>query len=91
MELRPMRGGMSISRDEWLTALGEAAIPKDDPTAITVSEMAQMLGVGRMAAYRRLLTLVDQGKATTTQKQVTFPSGLTKRVAAYKLVKAKKK
>lgn len=78
---------MQISRDEWLEAIGEASIPKDDPTAVTVLELAKMLGIGRMAAYRRVLSLIEQGKATVTQKTVAFPSGLTKRVTAYKLVK----
>lgn len=75
----------TITRDEWLRALGEARIPLD-PTAITVMELAAMLGVGREAAYRRILRLMKEGKATATRKMVTFTSGVTKPVAAYKLV-----
>lgn len=75
-----------ISRDEWLAAIGDTHQPSDQ-TAITVVELAKMLGVGRMSAYRHILRLVEEGKATPAVKLVTFASGVTKRVTAYKLVK----
>jgi predicted ArsR family transcriptional regulator len=79
----------AISRDEWLKAMGEAAAPPD-PDAVTVPEIAALLGMTRHTAYRHVLRLVDEGKAVPTFKRATGRSGVTKRVQAYKLVKATK-
>lgn len=76
----------AITRDEWLAALGESVAPCD-PDALTVRELAAMFGIGRNAAYQRVLRLVAEQRATAAVKLVTFPSGVTKRVAAYRLVK----
>ncbi len=80
----------SISRDEWLKALNEAGYQdgQDDPTAITVPEFAQMLGVNRQAAIRRLNTLVATGKATRTRKWSRYTDGRSVLMLAFKLAKA---
>lgn len=80
----------TINRDEWLKALGDAAKPPDQ-NAVTVMELAAMLGVGRMAAYRHMLRLRDEGKAEPTTKSIMLCSGHSKRVTAYRLLKPTKK
>ena len=75
-----------ISRDEWLKALGDAIEPPD-PDAVTLAELAALLGVDRQMAYRHVKKLIKDGKAAIAVKYATTASGLTKRVAAYRLVK----
>lgn len=77
------------TRDEWLKALGEAVEPCD-PTAVTVAELAEMLEIDRSSAYRHLRKLIDQGRAVQTVKRVMGPSGVGKRVPAYRLLPAQK-
>lgn len=74
-----------ISRDEWLAALGDSALPCD-PDALTVNEIAAMCSIGRQAAYLRVRQLVAEKRATVTVKLVTNSSGVTKRMPAYRLV-----
>jgi predicted transcriptional regulator len=76
----------SISRDEWLKAVGDAVQPCD-PDAITVLELAEMLKVDRQLAYRQIRRLVNEGKAIPAYKTTTTAQGVTRRVTAYKLVK----
>lgn len=79
-----------ITRDEWLKALGDAVQPLD-PTAMSIMELSAMFGIGRMATYREVLRLLKAGRAVTTVKQITGPTGISRRVPAYKLVTPKKK
>lgn len=77
-----------ITRDDWLKALGEAVEPPDQQ-ALTTTEFASMIGLGRTAARERLRRLVEQGKAVRTSKIVRAGSAAT-RCTAYKLVKGKR-
>lgn len=76
----------SITRDDWLKALGEADTP-NDPDAVTVAEFATLMGMGRMAATARLVALEKSGKATRVRKIVTCDDGRKIRVRAYTLVR----
>lgn len=78
-----------ISRDEWLSALGES-MPQPDPTAITATELAAMLGIARTTAEVRIRKLLVDKKAIRTVKLVQDSGGATRRVTAYKLVKGKR-
>jgi hypothetical protein len=78
-----------ITRDEWLSALDDATA-KCDPDAVTVRELAALLGVERKTAYLRVVRLVETGRAVATFKTSVGPSGLPRRVPAYKLVEASK-
>lgn len=85
----PQKNSVTITRDEWLDAIGESIEPAD-PNAITTTELAQLLGIGRTAARAHLARLVAEGKARITSKIVR--SGLSAtRCAAYALVKDKKR
>lgn len=75
-----------ISRDEWLAALGEAALPAD-PDALTTIELGEMFGISAQAAYRRVRALMREGRAVRTCKTITDVGGYPKRVPAYRLVK----
>lgn len=75
---------VQISRDEWLKALGDTVRPLD-PSAVTVNELAELLNIGRQAAYLRVRKLVDEGRATVAMKEVPSKHGIPKRVTAYKL------
>lgn len=79
----------TISRDEWLQALGAAAQPCD-PDALTAQEIAQQFGVSTMTAWRRVNKLIAEGRAVATVKEIATRDGHTKRVPAYKLVKPHK-
>ena len=78
-----------ISRDEWLSALGDAAAPTD-PDAQSISELCEMFQIDRMACYRRINELVKSGQAIRTWKYSRMINGAQKRVPAYRLVKAGK-
>lgn len=91
MELRPIERGITISRDEWLKALGESDVPVD-PEAVTVAEFAVEFGIALCTASRKLRRLVAEGKATQVQKFVSRQgSNGSVRVPAFKLVKGKKR
>lgn len=80
---------MSISRDEWLAALGEAVAPAD-PDAVSVDELGKLVGLRRTAAKAHADRLVTEGRAIRTVKF----NARGQRVGAYKLVtpaKAKRK
>lgn len=78
-----------ISRDEWMSALGEAEIP-NDPSALTMTEIGELLRLGRDATKERVSRLLKEGKATKAQKWATDSAGRKIRVPAYKLVKVKR-
>ena len=75
-----------ISRDEWLKAVGDAVQPCD-PTAITVKELAEALGVNDTMAFRQIKRMIKDGKALATRKRVPNAAGILRTVTAYKLVK----
>ena len=77
----------AITRDEWLAALGDAVAPVD-PDARTVAELAREFGISRASAYRRVLALVEAGRAIKTWKFAEIDGGAQgrRRVPAYKLV-----
>lgn len=81
---------MNISRDEWLKALGDAIKPLD-PDALSLAELAGVLGVDRQMAYRHMRKLLRDGKAIAVQKMSVNSQGESRRVPAYKLVKPKAK
>jgi hypothetical protein len=56
----------TISRDEWLAALGETA--ECDPNALTVWELCEQFKADRLAIQRRVRALVADGKARRTFK-----------------------
>lgn len=74
----------SITRDEWLKALGEPEA--QDPAALTVGELSAILGLGATATRDRVKRLVVDGKATRTYKRVRSSAGQLVRVPAYTLV-----
>lgn len=76
---------MTITRDEWMKALGDAVMPTD-PDAMTVRELSEMCGIGRRAMDERVRVLVEQGKAIRTRKIVRNAVGYTRRVSAYRLI-----
>lgn len=71
----------TITRDEWLKALGEAVKPCD-PDALTVRELCQRYGTGSSVMRERVNQLVQQKKAVRVWKIVE-----ARRVPAYKLIK----
>ena len=56
-----------ITRDDWLTALGLAK--PDDPDALSVKELAQLLQVSERGAGRVAARLVESGKAVEVRKR----------------------
>lgn len=79
-----------INRDAWLQALqavgGDAL--EDDPDALTAQEFADLMGMARSTAQKRLRELVEAGKAQLVTKRV--PRGLgggTYPSPAYRLTK----
>jgi hypothetical protein len=74
----------TISRDEWLQALGEAVKPVD-PDALTIQEIAAQFQIGRQSAYLQMTRLVEAGRARKTWKMVACGNG-RRRTVAYKLV-----
>ena len=76
----------AISRDEWLSALTEAGLnDQHDPDAVTVMEFAEMFGLDRQTADRRLKKLEALGKATKAKKRRAGPDGRMLWYVAYKL------
>lgn len=84
---------MSISREEWLTALNEAGFKDDehDPESITVPEFAALMGMTRITAERRLKALVTVGKAKKAYKRVVRANGAPQTLPSYRLVKPEPK
>ena len=87
MEPGPKPGG--ITRDEWLTALNEAAQPEPpaETDLKTALELAEMSGVSRHTMNIRLARLVAQGKAERTTKPFKRTNGSVITVTAYRLIK----
>lgn len=77
---------MTISRDEWLAALGAAALPLE-PDALSIRELSEMFGIPRKTTEEKMRDLVEKGKARRTVKLTTNALGHPRRVAAYVLIK----
>lgn len=77
-----------INRDDWLNALREATeAPLPESNAVSVKEFAALAGIKCChAARKRLLGLVELGKARKTTKQIRRSDGMTITVTAYELV-----
>lgn len=73
-----------ISRDEWIAALNEAQ-PVNDPAALTVTELAELIGISKPAARLRIAALVKAKRAIPTTKRVYRSI-----VPAYRLVSTPK-
>lgn len=77
-----------INRDEWLAAVkaaNEAPIPESD--AISVNEFAEIVGIERSFASKRLKRMVDAGLAERTKKAARRADGGLIWIPAYRLVK----
>lgn len=78
-----------VSREAWQRALDEvrtAEVRDDYPDAVTANEFATMVGLGRLQAYRRLLQLIEAGKAERVMKRRRMSDGGVRPVAAYRLL-----
>jgi hypothetical protein len=75
---------MSITRDDWLRALGEADCPVDD-NALTVQELMALLDLTEASAARKAKRLVEDGKAERVRKRVENAAGQRITVPAYRL------
>lgn len=79
---KPIKG---ITREEWLTALGQAELP-EDPSALTIEELRKLLGGGRESVKVRVDKLITIGKAKKVTKRILRADGASLRVTAYKLL-----
>ena len=75
-----------VSREAWIAALGQG-LPQgdDDPLALTVMELADLLGVSRNTATSRIGKLVKDGKARATHKRLLRGDGRSMIARAYRL------
>lgn len=74
----------TITRSEWLKAMGDAEIPIDDGGQ-TASEVAGELGIASSTARAKLKKLLKEGKVMVGKRRT--PTGW---VATYKLKGGKK-
>lgn len=81
---------VGINRDEWLAAVRELE-PVNDQDALTITELAALLGTKVTATRERMSKMLAEGKATRTTKLVSDNYGRSQSVPAYRLVKATKK
>jgi hypothetical protein len=76
-----------ITRDDWLNALHEAVhAPLPETDALTVVELAEVFGVGREQARRRVNVLIANGRAERTRKQIRRADGGVLSVPAFRLL-----
>lgn len=81
-----------ISRDEWLRALEAAHIAVvDDQSATTATEFADLFGLDRQSALRKLQALEKSGQATRTTKTTRGIDGRRYSSPAFKLAPGPKK
>jgi predicted ArsR family transcriptional regulator len=79
---------VAISKEQWLKALNEAQ-GENDPEALTVEEIAALLGLSKPAARGRIDLLLKQQRLVKTRKIITRDNGRPFPVLAFKLVKEK--
>lgn len=77
---------MSISREAWVAALGEVIPQEDDQDAVTVIELAALLGCCRNTAQTHAAQLVKEGKARETYKRGRRSDGRPCIARAYRLI-----
>ena len=77
-----------ITRDDWLSAVKEATVevPLPESDALTMQELADLLGCKRTAARLRLKVLIGNGRAVRTTKLVRRSDGSVTALPAYRLV-----
>lgn len=77
-----------ISRDEWLRALEDAGISdtEDDQEALTMEELAALLGIPRQTAMHRIKKLAEMGKVKRTHKWGTNSYGRRMHYVAWRLL-----
>ena len=81
---------MTITRDEWLSALREAEGDEpNDPSLLTACEYADLIGVCATTARAHLRRLVAGGKAVRLSKRIRGIDNKRRIVPAWRL-KAKK-
>lgn len=79
---------MSISRDDWMAAVREAAqSPLPESDAVSIRELADLLGVDKSTADRHVKRLLHVGKAERTTKLTRTAIGTIMRVTAYRLLR----
>ena len=75
-----------INRDEWLAAVKDAeATPLPESGALTLQEVAAIIGLKRQAAELRVKLMLQAGTATKTTKQIRRTDGHIVTVTAYRL------
>lgn len=78
---------MSVTREAWLAAVGEVApVPECHDEALTVTELAELLGLRRSAMKERMPALIKAGKARRVSKRVYDVMGRPQVVPAYLLI-----
>lgn len=77
---------MSISREAWLAAVGDAIPQEDDQDAVTVTELAELLNCSRNTAQKQAIRLVKEGKARETHRRITRGDGRCMTSRAYRLL-----
>lgn len=78
-----------ITRDDWLKAVADIdlrPIPPQDVDALTMLEVQALLGIGRLAAKRRVEALLRDGKAERVKKLIKRTDGAVVTVTAYRLL-----
>ena len=79
----------TINREAWLVAMS-ATEPPVDPDALTLHEVAAVLGLERTAARFRIKKMIGAGLATATKKRIQDTAGRWQSVPAYRLADANK-
>lgn len=78
---------MTISRDDWLRAMAEIGdSTEDDHDAVTILEFANLFGLRRESAARRLRRLEAAGRARRTAKISVGVDGRRLRLIAFRLL-----
>lgn len=82
-----------ITRDDWMAAMrevNEKPLPDANDGAVTTLEFAVLVDVSRSQAYKRLIDLVNAGKAQRCFKLQRRNNGGVVKVPAFKLLKPTK-
>ena len=77
-----------ITRDDWLRAVADVA-PAAEPAnsdALSMRELAQVLGCGREQAAQRMKALIAAGRAVRVMKRIMDSNGRPQTIPAYRLV-----
>jgi hypothetical protein len=77
-----------ITRDEWMAAMSDvenAPLPADD--ALSTLDFAKMMGLSRSQAHRRLMLLLEAGKAERCTKLMRRNGVGVVQIPAFRLIK----